>query len=316
MNTPHWEYLVVGHVTQDRQPDGSLTPGGTAAYAARTARALGLRTAVLTSADDALDLSAVLPEMEVYRVPAEVSTIFENRYTPDGRVQFLYARAALLTPDTIRGARWPARPTGILHLGPVARECDPALADAIPAAFLGLTPQGWMRRWDEAGRVSTGPWEEAEEWLPRASAVVLSEEDIGGDEALAARWAARTRILAITRGARGCSVYADGRVWHLPAFPAREVDPTGAGDIFAAVFFARLWQGDDPVRAARRANCIAAASVTRPGLSGTPTPAEVARCLSDGAPPRAGRRAISPSNAGRGTPSPFPSSPDIPSEGA
>ncbi|MCX7856335.1 MAG: PfkB family carbohydrate kinase, partial [Anaerolineae bacterium] len=108
---------------------------------------------------------------------------------------------------------------------------------------------------------------------------VLSEEDIGGDETLAARWAAQTRILALTRGARGCSVYANGQVWHLPAVPVQEVDPTGAGDVFAAVFFACLWKGDDPLRAARRANCVAAISVTRPGLSGTPTPAEVARCM-------------------------------------
>ncbi|MCX7855086.1 MAG: PfkB family carbohydrate kinase [Anaerolineae bacterium] len=282
-----------------------MTPGGTASYAARTARALGLRTAVLTSADDSLDLRTILPDIEIYRVPAATSTLFENRYTSDGRVQFLHARAAPLTPDAVyplfssvtvcseppseaewclvcseprSEAKWRLR-VGILHLGPVARECDPALADHISADFLGLTPQGWMRRWDGSGRVSPGPWEEAEEWLPRADAVVLSEEDIGGDEALAARWAAQTRILAITRGARGCSVYADGRVWHLPAFPAQEVDPTGAGDIFAAVFFTRLWRGDDPVQAARRANCIAAISVTRPGLSGTPTPTEVARCI-------------------------------------
>ncbi len=274
-----WDYLVVGHVTQDRLPDGSLTPGGTAAYAARTARALGLRTAVLTSTDDSLDLSAVLPDVTVYRIPAPRNTVFENRYTSDGRMQFLHARAAPLTPDTLRGAGFILRHVGILHLGPVAQECDPALADHIRADFLGLTPQGWMRRWDGAGRVAPGPWEEAEEWLPRADAVVLSEEDIGGDEALAARWAARTRVLAVTRGARGCSVYAEGRVWHLPAFPAREVDPTGAGDIFAAVFFARLWQRDNPTQAARRANCIAAVSVTRPGLSGTPTPEEVVRCI-------------------------------------
>ncbi len=275
-----WDYLVVGHVTQDRLPDGSLTPGGTASYAARTARALGLRTAVLTSADDSLDLSVILPDVEIHRVPAASNTIFENRYTLDGRVQFLHAHAAPLTPNTLRRFILRRR-VGILHLGPVAQECDPALADHIPADFLGLTPQGWMRRWDGSGRVTPGPWEEAEQWLPRADAVVLSEEDIGGDEVLATHWAAQTRILAVTRGARGCSVYADGRVWHLPAFPAREVDPTGAGDVFAAVFFTCLWRGDNPVQAARRANCVAAISVTRPGLSGTPTPTEVARCLGE-----------------------------------
>ncbi len=269
------DYLVIGHITQDLLLDGTRTPGGTVSYAARTARALGLRVGVITSADDGLDLAAVFPEIEVYRIPAPQTTVFENRYTPAGRVQFLHSRAAPLISEAIPPL--PGR-VGVLHLGPVAAECDPALAEVIPADFLGLTPQGWMRRWDGEGRVFPGPWESAERLLPRADAVVLSEEDIGGDEALAAHWASRARVLAVTRGARGCSVYAGGRVWHLPAFPAEEVDPTGAGDIFAAVFFVRLWQGDDPVQAARRANCIAAISVTRPGLAGTPTPEEVQRC--------------------------------------
>jgi sugar/nucleoside kinase (ribokinase family) len=270
------DYLVIGHITQDLLPDGTLTPGGTVSYAARTARALGLRVGVVTSAANGLDLAVVFPGVEVYRVPAAGTTVFENRYTPAGRVQFLHRRATPLTADVVPR---PPGPVGVLHLGPVAAECDPALAEVIPADFLGLTPQGWMRRWDGYGRVFPGPWESAERLLPRADAVVVSEEDIGGDEALAARWAAQARVLAVTRGARGCSVYANGRVWHLPAFPAEEVDPTGAGDIFAAVFFTRLWRGDGPVEAARLANCIAAVSVTRRGLAGTPTPEEVARCL-------------------------------------
>ncbi len=270
------DYLVIGHITQDLLPDGTRTPGGTVSYAARTAHALGLRVGVITSAEDGLDLSAVFSGIEVYRVPAPGTTVFENRYTPAGRVQFLHSRASPLTANT--APQIPGR-VGVLHLGPVAAECDPSLADIIPADFLGLTPQGWMRRWDGLGRVFPGLWESAGQLLSRADAVVLSEEDIGGDEALAAHWASQTRVLAVTRGARGCSVYADGRIWHLPAFPAQEVDPTGAGDIFAAVFFTQLWRGDDPVAAARLANCLAAISVTRPGLAGTPTPEEVDRCM-------------------------------------
>lgn len=270
------DYLVIGHVTQDLLPDGTLTPGGTVSYAARTARAMGLWVGVITSAGDGLDLAAVFPGIEVHRIPSPETTVFENRYTPNGRVQFLHGRAASLTAVTVPPL---PEPVGVLHLGPVACECDPALADRIQAEFLGLTPQGWMRRWDGQGRVLPGLWEGATHLLPRADAVVLSEEDISGDEALAANWAAQTRVLVVTRGARGCSVYAYGRVRHLPAFPAEEVDPTGAGDVFAAVFFVQLWRGDDPVQAARRANCIAAVSVTRRGLDGTPGPEEVARCL-------------------------------------
>jgi sugar/nucleoside kinase (ribokinase family) len=135
-----------------------------------------------------------------------------------------------------------------------------------------------MRCWDDTGQVRTAAWENAEALLPQAHAVVLSEEDVGSSEALITDWAGRTRVLAVTRGAAGCTVYAAGTTWNLSGFPAAEVDPTGSGDIFAGVFFTRLWKGDDPPTAAQLANCIAAISVTRSGLSGTPTPEEVAHC--------------------------------------
>jgi sugar/nucleoside kinase (ribokinase family) len=59
------------------------------------------------------------------------------------------------------------------------------------------------------------------------------------------------------------------------------VDPTGAGDIFAAAFFVALQRVGDAWTAARFANCIAARSVTRAGLKSTPTPDEIVRCERD-----------------------------------
>ncbi len=53
-------------------------------YAAPDRRALGLRAAVLTSADDSLGLAAVASGVEVYRIPAASSTVFESRYTAIG----------------------------------------------------------------------------------------------------------------------------------------------------------------------------------------------------------------------------------------
>jgi len=270
------DYLVIGHVTRDRLPTGGSTVGGTATYAARTARALGCRVLVLTSADDDLDLTDALADVEVLRVPAPVTTTFENRYGSTGRVQVVQNVAAPLTPDAVPPA-W--RKAAIVHIGPVAQECAPSLTDAFPTAFLGLTPQGWMRRWDRQGHVHPSSWESAEALLPRADAVVLSEEDAGYDEALVARWATLTPVLAVTRGAAGCTVYADGDREDLPGFPATEVDPTGAGDVFAAVFFVHLQRGAAPRAAARLANCVAAVSVTRAGIDGTPTPEDIARCL-------------------------------------
>lgn len=270
------DYVVIGHVTHDLQRDGGVTIGGTVTFAARTARAMGCRVGVVTSGRPDVDLSAALPDVHVHCVPAAEMTTFDNQYTPSGRVQWLRGRAASLNAAAVPPA-W--REASILHLGPLDDECDPALLDVFPRAFVGLTPQGWMRRWDESGRVRRGPWRDAEMLLPRADAVVLSEEDVNGDVDLFPYWARQCRLLVVTQAAAGCTIFVDGQPAVIPGFPADEVDPTGAGDIFAAVLFVRLWRGDAPWTAAQRANCVAAISVTRAGLLSTPSPEEAVGCV-------------------------------------
>jgi sugar/nucleoside kinase (ribokinase family) len=267
------DYLVIGHVTRDLV-DGAFTIGGTASYSARAARAMGCRVGVVTSASAGLDLSQVLDGILVARFPAAETTTFENIYTSDGRRQMVHDVAETLVPEMIP-PNWRAT---IIHLGPVARECDPALVDAFGDAFVGMTPQGWMRRWDQAGHVSYVQWEEAEALLARADAVVLSEEDVAGDESLLARYAAQTRTLVVTQGASGCTVYTADQSRHCPAVAVQAVNATGAGDIFATAFFIWLQRSSNPWTAARFANCVAARSVVRKGLSSTPSPAEIAHC--------------------------------------
>lgn len=267
------DYLVIGHVTRDLKAD-TFTVGGTASYAARTARAMGCRVGVVTSANPDFDLDQALFDVQIARFPASATTTFENIYVAGERRQVLHSVAERLLP-TMLPSDW--RPS-IVHVGPVARECDPALVEAFRDAFVGVTPQGWMRRWDRKGRVSRRRWRDSEQVLTRADAVVLSEEDVAHDEALIAHYAARSQLLVVTQGAAGCTVYAGGQRRHFPAPDVRGVDSTGAGDIFAAAFFVWLHHGRDPWTAARFANCLAAHAVTRAGLSGVPTPDDVARC--------------------------------------
>jgi sugar/nucleoside kinase (ribokinase family) len=59
------------------------------------------------------------------------------------------------------------------------------------------------------------------------------------------------RITAVTCGASGCVVAANGEVFEVPAEPVnRVVDTTGAGDLFAAGFLHGLSTGYSPVDAA------------------------------------------------------------------
>lgn len=268
------DYLVVGHATRDVR-GGTFTVGGTVAYAAWTARALGCRVGVITSTGPDLDLSDSWNGILITHFEAPETTTFENTTVDGRRRQVIHGTASPLTPTMVPRDWRPA----IAHIGPVAQECDPALVSVFEEAFVGVTPQGWMRQWDERGRVSRCSWKGVrQKVLPQADAVVMSEEDIGRNEGLAAEYAAQTTVLAVTQGPDGCIVYTGGETRRFAPSDVTEVDPTGAGDVFAASFFYALQQGHGPGAAARFANYLAARSVTRVGLSGVPTMEEVAHC--------------------------------------
>src|SRR5699024_7261963 len=123
--------------------------------------------------------------------------------------------------------------------------------------LLGMTPQGWMRQWDSECRVSLGEWSHAEAALQRAGAVVISREDVNGNDELIEHMAHQTRVLAVTEGPAGAGLYWNGDRSRFRAPRVLEVDPTGAGDVFAAAFFTRLVTTRDPWEATRFATLIA-----------------------------------------------------------
>jgi len=259
---------------------GGYRIGGTATYAAMTARALGYRVAILTSAASDLPLEETFAGIALRCVPAAASTTFENIYYDGHRRQYVRSVAAPLVPEHVppewRGAR-------IVHLGPLVQEVDPAMADLFPAAtFVGVTPQGWLRHWDEAGLVSAQAWGSAGYVLKRADAMVLSLEDVGGDQAELERYLAMARLAAVTQSWQGAVLHCGGRCVTIPAYNVPEVDPTGAGDVFAAAFFIRLTETGDAEEAGRFANAAASFSIQGEGYSAIAGRAAVEERLRNG----------------------------------
>ena len=268
------DYLVIGHVAHDLTPEGPRL-GGTAAYSALTARALGMRVGVVTASGPETSMET-LKDTSVIALASPRSTTFENIYTEHGRVQYLRAQAARIdfanVPETWRG-------TSIIHLGPIANEMDAILPEGFSPALLGLTPQGWMRQWDSEARVSRTEWINADSALSRAGAVVISREDVDGNDELIEYMSHQTRILAVTESAAGAVLYWNGDRRRFRAPEVKEVDATGAGDVFAAAFFIRLLKTRDPWEATRFATLLASCSITRPGLEGIATPREIEECI-------------------------------------
>jgi len=273
------DFLVIGHVTRDLQEDG-YTIGGTVTFASLTARNLGPRTAVVTRASPDLSLNPLYRGIEVLRLPSPATTTFQNLYSTDGtRTQFLRAVAGQIKAEDIPPAWREAR---IVLLGPLIDELEDSIVKMFPHSLIGVTPQGWMRCWDEEGRVFPKPWEGAAEVLDYAKVVVFSENDIERDENVIQAYARMADILVVTHGPGGATVYHQGEVRHFPAFETIEVDPTGAGDVFAAAYLIELERSGDPYAAAHFANCVASFIVEKPGVEGIPTLEQVERRLTSG----------------------------------
>lgn len=264
---PQPSVLAVGHVTLDRA-GAELLPGGSVYYAARALAALGAQVRILTAAARDFPLDA-LAGTEARVLPAPATTTFVNTYGVGGRrVQHVLAAAPALDPADLPPA-WCA--PELLVLAPVVGELVVrAFVEAARARFVGLGVQGLVREVGPDGAVGPRRLELDPASLPRVDAAVLGEDEARGDPSLVSRLAAVIPVVAFTHGARGCELVVRGRTRRVGIHPASEVDPTGAGDVFAAGFFLALSRGEDPLDAARLG--AAAASIVVEGRGGEALP--------------------------------------------
>ena len=270
------DFLVVGHVAKDLIGDGYRL-GGTAAYSALTARNLGRKAAVVTCAGPDADLLHLFNDIDLICLPSPVTTTFRNVYTTQQRQQYIEAVAEAIPKDNIPS---PWRDTPIVHLGPIANEFEEDMTSLFPFSLMGLTPQGWLRQWDDQGQVSPRRWRRASEFLQRIDALIVSEEDLAGEAAALRTQLELAPVAVITEGAGGATLHYQGKVSHSAPRKTEAVDPTGSGDVFAAAFLVRLSETGDPQTAASFANVAASLSVEKAGLDSIPERAQIEEILS------------------------------------
>ena len=268
------DYLIIGHTSRDIYPEATQL-GGTVAYAGLTAHRMGRKVGVITSTSQEEDLSALL-ELELRCSYSKKGTSFHNQYQSGQRIQRLLSQA-----DDLNYALIPTtwREAPIVHLAPIVAEVDLTLFHRFPQSFLVATPQGWLRARDQEGYITSSRWEVLLGHIETAEAVVLSDEDLGWDVHSERALAKRCKVLAVTCGMEGVRVYTANESHAIPAPQIEEIDPTGSGDIFAAIFFILLKRTGDPMKSARLANELSAQSVTRVGLEGVPSSDELSDTL-------------------------------------
>jgi len=265
------DYLVIGHLTRDLA-DGGAVVGGTCGYAGIAAARLGRNVAAVTSHGPDMPPCPALDEIEIKRIPAEQSTSFKNMYAPSGRTQKWPSTASPISVSDVPEA-WRGAP--VVHLAPVAQEMSPGMIGEFEDCLVCVTLQGWLRAKDEDGNVIYGPHPDLEKRLSSADVAVMSLEDVFGRQEDLVRYMDMVRLGVETLGSRGCLVYQDGRVTHVPVEPVVEADPTGAGDVFAAAFFIEYHRTRNALSSACFANAGASLSVEKAGVDCAPQLGEV-----------------------------------------
>lgn len=258
METP--EFVIIGHVVRDLMADG-WRMGGTATFASVQARRLGLRVGVVTRVGADMSLDERLPGVAVTGRPSEHTTSFENVYDGAARRQRVTVEAEGLALEDIPPT-W--RSVSIALLGPVCAELGVGLGTEFTGSLVGASAQGWLREIDGEGWVQRRVWKGAPFWSG-CRVLFVSEEDLGGEGGELARWEQEVPVVVETRDRRGARVWAEGRWRSIDAFPANEVDPTGAGDVFATAFLVRYHETEDAGESARFASAAAACCVEGAG---------------------------------------------------
>ncbi len=249
-------YLAVGHVTADVLDDRGIQPGGTALYSALQAARLGLSATIVTRGEPARVRALLAPfedEIELIVQPAPETTTFATEGSGAARRQRVLSWAGPIDTGALPAAE-------ILHLAPVAAE----LPEPAPGRwrFVGLTPQGYARRWDGAGATLASCAADPSFALSagRCDAVVISVLERDSCAELLAAALAAGAVAAVTAGPSPMEILLPGGGSETVAVSslAEPVDDLGAGDVYAAAFFAALARGDEPAAAARMARAAAA----------------------------------------------------------
>lgn len=267
-------FLSVGHFCYDVSPKGYIL-GGSASYSTLTARNLGHQARAVTAVGGNFDRQNPLLEgIETVYHQSDETTIFDNQYDASGRrQQFILGNAQRLKGDHIPE---PWRTSGIAYLCPIADEVSAEVVHCFSdETLIGATPQGWLRQWDDKGRVEAKRWDTAEDILPYIDILILSDEDLRTYPDELEKYIQLTPIVVLTQGAGGATLFQDGTELVSAAYAVTEVDPTGAGDVFATAFLIRYYQSRAVKDALNFAHCVASFAVEGVGTSCIPELSQV-----------------------------------------
>jgi len=224
--------IVIGHITLD-EFEGNLIPGGSAYYCSQTYLALGAEVKLISIVGDDFQFNEVFTGMDVFVKRMGKTTQFKNIYEKDSpRKQISLAQAESIRPDEIPED---FKECDVLHLVPVLGEVDISQwVSCIKSMLVAVGLQGWLRRINPSKVVLSKKCDISNEEYKSINLLCMSEDDIKGQPELLEKVVKLVPVVALTHGAKGYDLYRNGVKNSYGVFRTFEVDPTGAGDVFAS----------------------------------------------------------------------------------
>lgn len=249
-------FFSVGHVTKDILADETQL-GGSSLYAALCAKNLGYESTMLTSVDE--ETAELLSKVGVESLVqlGLSTTTFRHHYELGGkRTSLCLSQGDSLSLADIQS--WKLEGNDILMVCPNMHEIgiqDIATYIQIPFALL---PQGWFRKVEPDQTVVHGA-NRGKRLKLEVSLVVVSEEDVSGDEQGWSWCKERSVVAVMTRGENSILLFHEGREHEIPLpVYVTDANPTGAGDVFSTAMYVAMKEGVHPKDAASL-GCAAAA---------------------------------------------------------
>jgi sugar/nucleoside kinase (ribokinase family) len=248
---------AIGNLSLDCVAGAPPRPGGAVFYSARALAHIGADAVIAASCSEA-DRCQLLPPLEAFGLPvewyaSETTTAYRFHYAGETRV---------MTQDAV-GDAWSseraveaAADAAWIHVGALVRTDFPpeTLAALAAGRTLLVDAQGLVRT------ASLGPLRTDAAIGDALRHVEILKLDDGEAETLVGSadperlHTLRVPEVLLTLGSRGSFVVTPDLVEYVPAVEADgPIDPTGAGDTFAATYLSGRATGAEPVEAARMA---------------------------------------------------------------
>jgi len=271
-----FDLVTVGHFAIDfvhspKIVSSKPTLGGPPTYVSVAAAKLGAKVSVISKVgedfsntyvkwlkNNKIDLSGLK------QVKDASTTQFVIKYQKSWKRKLqLKARAPPISasdlPDSLQARA--------VHVAPIANELSEEVVTKLRKAtrILSLDPQGFVRNFDKKGSVSLKSWkgrsvlEQADVYKSSLNEIEAVTETNNLQLATKRISDYGVKIVIVTRGVHGSTVFFDNRLYNIPAYASKNVlDPTGAGDAFSGAFLAEYVREKDPLWCA----CVGSASAS------------------------------------------------------